>query len=681
MAKKKVQEAPQNQKPTPDQEAEMVEQMAMRQQMEALDRQQRVLEQEQTNKAHDTEFSQFSQGKGAEVPQPVIGEEQVKAAYEILLKYKNEKARLEQKLIEDEELWKMNQWDYMSGDKNDKRVKPKSAWLFNLIINKHADAMDNYPEANILPRERSDEETAKVLSDVIPVILEQNDFESTYSDVQLYKQKHGTGVYGVFWNNDKHNGLGDIEIKEISLSSVFYKGGMKDIQNSPNFFSVEMMPNDEIKARYPEINLTTGNLLPLSPIDNYNSEENIDYSEQTAVIDWYYRKRVQSYDDNGIPQTKTVLHYCKFCNGQVIYASENDPNYASRGWYQHGLYPYVFDVLYPLENSATGIGFIDIAKDDQFYIDKLQQAILENAISLARPRWAVREDGGLNEDEFLDLSNPLVKFNGNLGEDSFRQIVGTPLSGIYETVLQSKISEIKDTTGNTAASQGQASATKTASGIASLQEAAGKLSRDANKGAYRAYKKVIEMVLELIREFYNEPRCFRISGDRQQAEYVQFDNAGLLPQSQGQAFGIDLGNRLPIMDIEVKPQKKNAYSKDAQNQTALNLYNLGFFAPNNADASLACLDMMDFDQIEKIRDRVAQNGTLYQQVMQLQQMLMQLTSVVDAQNGTNMTEQIAQGAQANQQIGAGGKKGAIQESKGSLTNQAASATRGSTAVS
>lgn len=682
MARKKNMQQPieEPMQPSPKQQDEMIEMQAQMEEMAAIQKQQAILNQEETNKSHDTEFSQFSEGKGAVAPMQVITDDTVKVAYDTLMKYKEEKSSLEARLAENEEYWRMNHWNYMSGEVDDHRIKPKSGWLFNLILNKHADAMDNYPEANILPRERSDEQTAKVLSSVIPVIMEQNDFEQTYSDAQWYKAKHGTGVYTVLWNNDKHNGLGDVEIRSVSLSNIFWKGGLSDIQDSPNFFSVEMLPNDEIKARYPDIDIVSDNLLPLAPVDNYNKDENIDYSNQTAVIDWYYRKRVQSLDENGIPQTKTVLHYCKFCSGQVIYASENDPNYAEKGWYQHGKYPFIFDVLYPMESSATGIGYIDIAKDDQMYIDKMQQAILENAVANARPRWAVREDGDLNEAEFLDLSNPVVHFSGNLGEDSYKQIVASPLNGIYETVLQSKIQEMKDTTGNTAASQGQATSTSTASGIASLQEAAGKLSRDTNKAAYRSFKKVVELVIELIREFYNEPRCFRIAGELGQNEYTSFDNSGLLPQDQGSAFGIDLGNRLPIMDIEVKPQKKNAYSKDAQNQTAINLYNLGFFAPNNADASLACLDMMDFDQIEKIRDRVAQNGTLFQQVMQLQQMLMQLSAVVDAQNGTNMTAQIAQGAQANANIGAGGKTGSVDNSKGSLTAQAANATRGATAV-
>lgn len=40
----------------------------------------------------------------------------------------------------------------------------------------------------------------------------------------------------------------------------------------------------------------------------------------------------------------------------------------------------------------------------------------------------------------------------------------------------------------------------------------------------------------------------------------------------------------------------------------------GFFAPQNADAALAALEMMDFEGIEKVRQRVRQNGTLAQKL-------------------------------------------------------------------
>lgn len=663
----------------PDPKMEMEMQMnAMKEKVDKTKRHQMM------NKAHDVDFASQNE-VSPEFARLPIGEEEIHKAFQTLIEYKQEKAALETKIEENEEFWKMNHWDvvYKGNQKAfDNRVKPKSAWLFNLIINKHADAMDNFPEANILPRARDDEEVANVLSQIIPVIMEQNNYEDVYSDTQWYKCKNGTSVQGVFWNNDKNNGMGDIDIKKIDLLSIFWKGGVTDIQKSPNVFVVEMLPNEEVKKRYPMVK-SLGDGMGLDPENHYHL--NYDNTEQTAVIDWYYKKQVSTTDSLGIPKTDTKLHYCKFCNGEVIYASENDPNYANLGWYSHGLYPFVFDTLYPIENDIVGLGFIDIEKDDQIYIDKMQQAILESALTNARPRYFFRNDGQVNEEEFLDLSQPLVHVDGNIDDNSIRPLANSQFNQVYENIFLQKIQELKDTSGNTAASQGQRSNVKSASGIASLQEAAGKLSRDSNNGSYRAYRKVINLVIELIRQFYDEPRCFRITGERGENQFVEFDNRGLKPQSQGIAMGIDLGSRLPIVDIEVKPQKRNAYSKETQNQTALNLYNMGFFAPTNTDSALACLDMMDFDQIEKVKDKIQKNGTLMDMLMQMQQQMAMYQSLL-ANAGIldpNMVaqQQMAdqskvQGAVSQQSHGAGAS---ISESKGSLSSQAASATRGSTA--
>lgn len=654
----------------------------------------KLVQHEKENKAHDAEMSQFAvaTSMNENYGQQIIGEKEVSEAFQILLKYKEEKASLEARIMENEEFWKLNHWDVMEGGRNkeDVRVKPRSAWLFNTIINKHADAMDNFPEANILPRAKDDEEAAKVLAQVVPVIMEQNGYEATYSEAQWYKAKNGTSAQGVFWNNDKANGLGDVEIKKIDLLNLFWKGGISDIQDSPNLFHVQMMDSKEVEERYPQIQAGGTQTLGLTVTEAYQLGANT--TEQRAVIDWYYKKRVRVTDEMGVPKMNTVLHYCKFCNGQVIYASENDPNYADRGWYDHGMYPFVFDVLYPIEGAVYGMGYIDIIKDDQLFIDKLQQAILESAVVNSTPRYFVRNDGSVNEKEFMNLSKKTIHVDGNLGTDSIRVVESTPFNSVYETVYLNKIQELKDTSGNTAASQGQTSSVTSASGIASLQEAAGKLSRDSNMSSYRAYKKVVELVIELIRQFYNEPRCFRVTGEMGENQFVSFDNTQLLPQSQGQALGLDLGSRLPIMDIDVKPQKKNAYSRESQNQTAINLYNMGFFAANNADASLACLDMMDFDGIEKVKETVRKNGTLMDMVVQLQQQLMaaqqamlQMGAVIDTQNGTQIVPQIADEAQQTQlatqkkvQSGNAEKKGkSVETSKGSLSTQAASAARGS----
>ena len=129
----------------------------------------------------------------------VIGREQIQAAQQILQRYKEGKANLERRIVENEQWFKLRHWECMRKSETN-AVEPSSGWLFNSIANKHADAMDNFPSPNVLPREEGDKGEAEMLSSIIPVILEQNEFEETYDNVWDYKLKAGTGIYGVFWD-------------------------------------------------------------------------------------------------------------------------------------------------------------------------------------------------------------------------------------------------------------------------------------------------------------------------------------------------------------------------------------------------------------------------------------------------------------------------------------------------
>lgn len=668
--KKKTEVAPVQPEITP-------ENMQMMAETQAMQQEEKLLEQEMQNKLHDPQLSPNNEASGNSLQ--IITDEDVKKAMETLRKYGECKENLKRRIVEDEEFYKLKHWEQIRGNKEKEVIEPASAWMFNMIINKHAELMDNYPEALILPRELSDVQTAKCLSSIIPVVLEQNDYEAVYSDCAYYKIKSGTSVQGVFWDNSKLNGLGDITIKEIDILNLYWESGIKDIQDSKNVFLVTLADNEELKRSYP--NLKNLGSFPEMDTKNYIFDDKVDTDDKSVVVDWYYKVKSSGVDANGIPVTKSTLHYCKFCNGQVLYASENDAAMRDKGYYAHGQYPFVVDVMFPLAGCMYGFGYVDITRDTQMYVDKLEQAILDNALANARSRAIVNDQAGIDPDEFADPSKTLIHASGNIGENAYRAIETKPLNGIYVTVLNQKIQELKDTTGNTAASQGQASSVTSASGIASLQEAAGKLARDANKGSYRAHKKVVTLVIELMREFYTEERCFRITGNDGKLDFIHFSNSGIMPQEQNEAFGVDLGSRMPVFDVDVRAAKRSAYSKEAQNQMALNFYGAGFFAPQNADSAIACLSMMDFESKNEVLERIQQNQTLYDMVMMLQQQMMQMGVIIDAQNGTNVAGQLAgQVQQSEKTQGGTGKSMSINNSGGgSLSRQAASASRNATA--
>ena len=526
----------------------------------------------------------------------IIGTDQVRAAWQTLQRYRSGKANLEKRVIENQQWYKLRHWQCMQKTPN--QIEPASGWLFNAIAGKHADAMDNFPGINILPREKNDGSQAKMLSAILPVILEHSDFEEVYHRVWDSKLIGGTGIYGVFWDKDKLGGLGDVTVSRVDVLNLFWQPGISDIQQSKNLFHVALQDNDRLLAAYPQLEDKLGS--PAQDMGKYIHDDAVDTSEQSLVVDWYYKK-----PQNG----KLVLHYCKFVGDTVLYASEDDPLCAETGWYAHGKYPFVFDPLFRLEGSPCGFGYIDVGKSAQEYIDRGNQALLQNLLVNARPRYFIRSDGAVNEQEFADVSRDLIHVDGNLGADSVVPVRTTALDSTFVTMINNKILELKEVTGNRdAVSGGTSSGVTAASAIAAMQEAGSKLSRDGNKSSYRAFRNVCLLVIELVRQFYDMPRCFRITGAEGES-YVNFSNAGIAPAHQGMDLGLDMGYRMPLFDVEVTAQKQSPYTKMGQNEMAIQFFNAGFFDPARAEQALACLEMMDFDRkdlvMKSIRERAA----------------------------------------------------------------------------
>ena len=574
-----------------------------------------------------------------------IGQKEITEAVGILLKYKEGKVNLENRIIENEQWWKRRHWDKL---RKNEEIAPASAWLFNCIMSKYADYMDAYPEPNILPREEGDKQEAKILTSIVPVVLEQNGFYKVYSNKSWKILKDGSAIYGIFWDGQKLNGLGDISIKNVDFLNLFWEPGIVDIQDSDNVFHVNLISNKKLETMYPELKGKLGNGTMTKA--EYLYDDNVDVTDKSLLVEWYYKKWQNGH---------SVLHYVKFAGDTILYATENDterptmdveqeminpetgetminpetgePLYetvqeetgeesmAERGWYDHGMYPFVVETMFPVEGSLCGFSYIDICKEPQKYIDMLDQAVLKNALMNANPRYFSKHTSNVNEEEFLDWTKPIVHVVGDMSELGIRKIDAPDMNGSAMTKINDKINEMKETTGNTDVARGNVGGGVTSgSAISALQESAGKTSRSQNKMAYQAYSEVITMIIELIRQFYDVPRQFRILGKKGN-EYVTYSNENLKPQAQGNEFDVDDGYRLPVFDIEVSAQKQNPYSKNSQNELALNLYEAGFFNPQNADIALACLDIMDFSHKTDVVAKIEGNAQLYNENIQLKQ--------------------------------------------------------------
>ena len=550
-----------------------------------------------------------------------IGKEQIEKARAKLEMFKAAKGTINSTIKFNEEWFRRRYQEYagdgqsghdMTSDTEKRRkgeiVEPRSAWLFNSVMNFVGDASDNRPRANIIPQEAQDEEEAYLLGKVIPVELRRMGFEKVYDDNQYVKGTQGWCLYTHGCDRETKT----LYVKDAQILNFYWDLEKKDIQDSSDVFYLTQMDRDELLREYPEIEKE----LPHDDGDFERYPNNPTNSQPTkvTVVDWYYKKRNKA--------RKRIMHYCKFVGDTVLYASENDKELAERGWYDHGDYPFEIDILYPLQGQAAGFGKVAVGLNTQMYIDQIGKALLQNALWGSRPRYFYKESAGINEADFLNVNKTLVKYQGSGGRDDIFPVEVPRIDGNVLNLQSSMIDEQRTNTGTTEVATGATPGGVTAAqAIGALQEAQGKQGRLSNRSSYECYKRIIYKIIALIRQFYDENRFYRIVGEDGEAQYVTYN---------GQTAVKD--GRHPAYDIEVTTEKQSEYTRMSNNDLMLSFFSAGFFDPRLAPQALACLQQMDFDGKEELIRIIRANLQEQEQKEALGRALMEYAAVIDELN-------------------------------------------------
>lgn len=483
-------------------------------------------------------------------------------------------------------------------DESTNRTMPKTAYILAAVENKYADYIDNFPAPNFLAREAGDEQTAGVLSKIVPVQLEMSDFKAAYKRCVRQKLICGTGIYGIFYDRNAE----EIRIKSIDFMNVYSDMSVCDVQESEFLFISAAVASDAMREKYPEAAELFADEVTVRGYDGDRTRYGC-----CEITDCYYKK-------------KNAVHLIKFCDGNVIWASEDS---LPDGIYAHGMYPVVYDVMYPDADCPFGFGMVDTTKNPQLYIDMLDGAILKSAMLAASPKWFIAKNAQINTKDFADASREIIEC-ANVGEECIRRI---ELAGMNSAVMEhreKKINELKEVAASRDVSTGGAVGGVTAaSAITALQEAGDKQSRAIISDSFDAYRKVVKLVVELMRQFYDSDRIFRTVGSSGRDEFVTFTRERLLrAEAECDVLGFPVGTRYKNaeFDIDIVPQRQNAFRRETNNQTVLALYQNGLFAPDNIDVSLVVLSAMQFDGKDKIIADLRALSERQQQMQQMQQM-------------------------------------------------------------
>lgn len=525
-------------------------------------------------------------------------------ANEAFRTYKSEKEKLMNR-IKDDEAYYRNLYT-RSLDDIKKNMRCDTSFIFSGIENALADASENYPVPNILARSAKGEKAAEKISKVLPVILDRVCFKKSYKTAVRDKLKYGTAVYGAFYDNNS----GDIDIRSIDITDIYVDMHISDIQDSSFVFVAAAVPNEVLKRTYPKHKkLFVGE----AQIENL-MESSYTLKNRSLVLDCYYKK------------PDGTVHMMKLCKDNIIQATEDMEGYEN-GLYAHGLYPFVFDVLYPEKHCPFGFGMIDIGKGVQTSIDNIDSAITENILVNTKPRYLTKRNGGISEDEFRDYSKNIVHYEGET--DAIKAIEPTVLNANSISHREIKKDELKEILANRDFQQGSTSGGVTAaSAIEALQQSGEKRSRSMIDDTYERYKSLMHMVIELIRQFYNEKKSYRTKDSSGKTGYETFSNEDMYASGEYDPVN-GYSNPVPIeFDIDVVAQRENPYTREQQNNTLLTLWSSGLININNYEAALVVLKNMNFDGKDRL---ISDFESLHEEMLKQAQQMQQAQQAVPAE--------------------------------------------------
>ena len=196
--------------------------------------------------------------------------------------------------------------------------------------------------------------------------------------------------------------------------------------------------------------------------------------------------------------------------------------------------------------------------------------------------------------------------------------------------------------------------------IAALQEAGGKLSRNMIDDGYEAFSQVVTLCIELIRQFYDVPRQFRLLG-RDGGAFVAYGNGGLRPRAL-----LTGGYRVPEFDLEVMAQDETPYQTMEYNQLALQLFQMGFFRSDMAEQALRCLELMQFRSKDALAEVIRQGQKETDQKAWLTEALRRAVTLLDKSQGTHLAEALERELEKRESSGG---KAAAPRSSDAVTRQ------------
>lgn len=463
-----------------------------------------------------------------------------------------------------------------------------------------ADQMQNMPEPRLLPERPDQQQLADDLQDAVRyVVYELNNYPRIHRRLAEDMYGPGTAIQQIVWDPTMHHGKGDVAIIRWPIEAFLWDTTAEDIQDSRAVIKVSWHPMSWYKAHYPDkykyisaddIGEHNGVGMPESQ-ETYSTED----EPRAMLLEYWYR----TYEDG---KHKINLAYC--AGGALL---ENHKNV-----YMHGEYPFVIDVHSTIEGSPVGEGMVTELANMQRYINKYASYMDTNLRMSSKARMLVRKNSGINRGELADWSQDLIEGDSVEPGLDYSWLQHAPMPAGLQNMMMLFQNDLKQDSGMNSYSRGESTGgIVSGKAIMALQEAGGKISGLRTDTLHDGFRLMIEQVLWLMAQFYEDGRMFCITGNGKAGRQVTIDAEKF--------FGRKGRGAVPpppyVVQVEVKV--KDPVRVEAQNQMFMEAYTMAAQAQQFFPLS-SLFEMLNIDGKDRLLPVIRENENIQQMLQQLQ---------------------------------------------------------------
>ena len=514
--------------------------------------------------------------------------------------------------------------------------------LKSTINNVVADQMLSMPEAKLLPETLEMQEAADDLQDMVHyVVYCANDFEQLHYRRCEDFYGPGTAVMQIAWDPDMAYGKGEIGLLRWPIEAFLWDPTTDNLQDCRAVMKVSWHPLSWYREHYPEAGKYVSN-------DDNGAHNRVGMSEaqedqggnndeeRALMIEYWWREY------NASTRRYTI---------NVAYAAGGALLEKSKDVYAHGMYPFVIDVHDSIEGSLAGEGLVHELAPMMRYINRYMRYIDTNLRMSSKGRLLVQKGSGIERDALTDWEQDVIE-GDRIDTQALQWMTNAPFNNSVVQMMTMLQSDLKADSGANQFTRGETTGgIVSGKAINSLIQAGGKISSMRTEQLKYGFKQMVEQIIWLMAQFYDNDRVMMITGRNGRRE-LKVDTKKLFGKKTAGAVNP------PPYTVQIEVSSRDPQRIANQNQMFMEAYTMSAQAQQFFPLS-ALFEILNLDGKDKILPVIRGNEHYQEQMQQLQQQIEQMGQQMEQMQteNQNLRKTATQMTNAMASIGARGAGG------------------------